>query len=94
MQRAYLHADRRSHSETTRSEKVSRMFSAYDMYLLPGGEDRGARLREEADAERLAASARREPDENSGRWWQQRLRTGGRHLGKHSAPARRVPVRP
>ncbi len=70
------------------------MISAYDMFLLPGGEDRGARLREEAAADRLAATARREPTENSAHWWQQRLRTGGRHLGKHSAPARRVPVRP
>lgn len=70
------------------------MFSAYDMYLFPGGEDRGARLRAEADAQRLAASARREPEENSARWWQQRLRTSRWHLGKHSEAAHRVPIRP
>jgi hypothetical protein len=89
MRRAYLHADRRSRQRDDEIREVSGMFSAYDMYLFPGGEDRGARLREEAAADRLAATARKEPTENSAHWWQQRLRTGGRHLA-----GRRVPVRP
>jgi hypothetical protein len=94
MWRAYLHADRRSRQRDDEIREVSGMFSAYDMYLLPGGKDRGARLREEAAADRLAAAARKEPDENSARWWQQRLRAGRRRPRKHSAAVRRVPVRP
>jgi len=56
---------------------------SFDLYLLPGGEDRSARLIAEADAERLAASVRpvrrhRRPN------WLARLAGRGR-----TAPARR-----
>ncbi len=69
------------------------MLSTYDTLLLPGGEDRGARLRAEADHERLVAAVRTEPVENGARWWRQRIRFWG-HESVPAAGARRVALRP
>jgi hypothetical protein len=67
------------------------MLNAYDLYLMPGGEDRGARLLAEAEHERLVASVRavrshRRPGLLA------RLRGRGPTTGR--ARAQRVPVRP
>jgi hypothetical protein len=67
------------------------MLTAYDLYLIPGGEDRSARLLAEADAERRAAAVRRS---HPGRWpsWRRRRLFGRSPTA--AAGAHRVPVRP
>ena len=67
------------------------MLDAYDLYLLPGGEDRGARLLAEAEHDRLAASARAVPKHRRPGLLA-RLRGRGPTTGR--ARAQRVPVRP
>jgi hypothetical protein len=66
------------------------MLTAYDLYLIPGVEDRSARLLAEADAERRATALRRSRPGRSQSW---RRRLFGRHPTV-AASAHQVPVRP